>query len=263
MAVIFDENAMRSEMAGFLELYERRPIQQNQGGMGPTHLFGLYTLLRKIKPKFVIESGVYKGAGTWLIRSALPEAEIFCLDPKPASISWKDPQSHYLERDFACVDWSRHIDDMSECLLFCDDHQNAIRRIQECLWFGVGYAVFEDNYPTGKGDCYTLKTASEGGSFPIPDSFNSYERSDYNWRCAKRFFEFYEEMPPICIPEQTRWGDIWTQDKFHTRAPLFADPRDPHVAAQFLKDAGAYTWLCIVKFRQQFQLHSSSAGGVI
>lgn len=260
MGIIFDEHAMRGELNAFLDLYEKRPIQQNQGGMGPTHLFGLYTLLRKIKPKFVIESGVYMGLGTWMIRAALPDAEIFCLDPKPALVSWKDPEAYYMERDFACIDWSRYIDDFSNCLLFCDDHQNAIRRMQECLWFGIGYAVFEDNYPTGKGDCYTLKTASEGGPFPMAGGFSSYEPSDYNWRCSNRFFELYEEMPPICIPEKTRWGDAWTQEKFGTRPPLFADANDPAIPAPFAKDAGAYTWLCVAKFREEFRAHSFAAG---
>jgi hypothetical protein len=249
MIQLFDEAEMKRDMQEFLTLYETRPLRENSGGMGATHMFGLYMLLRKIKPETVIESGVYKGLGTWLIRATLPDARIFCLDPSPHLIEWKDPQSVYIERDFACIDWSRHIDDFSRCLLFADDHQNAIRRMQEALWFGIAYVAFEDNYPTGKGDCYTLKTAAEGGAYPVMDGFQSYQASTYNWRRAQAFFETYEEMPPVCIPERTRWGDEWSPSRFETRAPLFADRADPAIPHQFLDNAAAYTWLCAIKLK--------------
>ena len=50
------------------------------------HGFALWFTARKLRPPVVIESGVYHGLGTWLIRHfAGPDAHIINLDPSPRS----------------------------------------------------------------------------------------------------------------------------------------------------------------------------------
>ena len=56
----------------FQALYQQRPVKDNMGGMLSPHLFNTWKYLTEIKPKVVIESGVWKGLGTWLIEKALP-----------------------------------------------------------------------------------------------------------------------------------------------------------------------------------------------
>ena len=66
----------------FCELYKKRPIRDNSGGTKFPHMFGLFYILKKLNPKFVIESGVWKGQSTWLIEKTLPKAKIFAIDVK-------------------------------------------------------------------------------------------------------------------------------------------------------------------------------------
>ena len=39
----------------FLDLYEKRPIQNNKGGMLSAHLFWVWYVIKKLKPKNIIE----------------------------------------------------------------------------------------------------------------------------------------------------------------------------------------------------------------
>ena len=66
----------------FSKLYKQRPIHDNSGGAKVPHMFGLFYILKKLNPKFVIESGVWKGQTTWLIEKTLPKAKIFAIDVK-------------------------------------------------------------------------------------------------------------------------------------------------------------------------------------
>ena len=51
----------------FLRIYASKPIKQNLGGMWINHSFALYSVLRAIEPKLVVESGVWKGHSTYII----------------------------------------------------------------------------------------------------------------------------------------------------------------------------------------------------
>ena len=64
----------------FDKIYENRPIKNNHGGMRFPHMFAMYYMLKKIKPDFVVESGIFKGQSTWLIEKTLPEAKILSID---------------------------------------------------------------------------------------------------------------------------------------------------------------------------------------
>lgn len=55
----------------------------NEGGMGSPDQFSLFIALKNIKPKIIIESGVWNGISTKLIRKVCPKAIIICLDPRP------------------------------------------------------------------------------------------------------------------------------------------------------------------------------------
>ena len=65
----------------FIELYKEKPIKDNSGGMKFPHMFGLFFLLKNLKPDFVVESGIYKGQSTWLIERTLPNVDLLSLDP--------------------------------------------------------------------------------------------------------------------------------------------------------------------------------------
>lgn len=51
----------------FLSLYEHRPIQHNDGGMRTPHMFALWYTCKILQPSVIIESGVWRGQGTWIL----------------------------------------------------------------------------------------------------------------------------------------------------------------------------------------------------
>ena len=64
----------------FLELYAQQEYESNDGGMKFPQLFGMYCFLKEVNPSLVIESGIWKGFGTWMIEKALPNADIISFD---------------------------------------------------------------------------------------------------------------------------------------------------------------------------------------
>lgn len=160
------------ELFVFVEIYKTRPIVNNSNGMGFDHSFGLWFIARKLQPVLAIESGVFKGHSTWVLRQALPNVPIVAISPKhPGHYARKgsayvDPNCQYFTgrkfTDFEDIHWSsvlteHNVTDASAVLIFFDDHQNQLRRIEAVRKFGFQHLVFEDNYDTGTGDHYSMR----------------------------------------------------------------------------------------------------------
>ena len=158
----YDE--LKQSIPEFLKLYNSRPLKDNQGGMESPHMFATWFMLKKNNPKNVIESGIWKGQGTWLIENTLPNATIFSIDIDLSIREYISEKVRYFEKDFNEIDWSI-IENKEDTLLFFDDHQNALARIKEGKEFGFKQFIFEDNYPVKQGDCYSLKKAFQHAGF--------------------------------------------------------------------------------------------------
>ena len=78
-AFTFDCQRARESLPEFIEVYRRRPIRDNAGGMGLNHSFATWFILRQMQPRLVVESGVWRGHSTWLIEQAAPDAEIVAI----------------------------------------------------------------------------------------------------------------------------------------------------------------------------------------
>ena len=74
---MFDNLELKKNFFKFLEIYKERPIKNNINWIGIEHTFAIFSILRKIKPSNVIESGVFKGMSSWIIENALPGRKIF------------------------------------------------------------------------------------------------------------------------------------------------------------------------------------------
>ena len=68
---MFNNIQLKKQLKSFLKIYNTRPIKDNSSGMRIDHCFAVYCLLKKIKPKNVIESGIWRGQTTWLIKKTL------------------------------------------------------------------------------------------------------------------------------------------------------------------------------------------------
>ncbi len=168
---------MRKELRNFDKLYKSRPIKKNIGGMMYSHMFALYYILKKINPKLVVESGIYRGQSTWLIEKTLPKSKILSLDlylNKRIYIS-KSKNVTYSSKDFKFQNF-KNIPKNS--LVFFDDHQNSIERIMQSYFFGIKHLVFEDNYRPNdkKSDMYSLKSIFSDAGFIY----------NFNWRSNLR-----------------------------------------------------------------------------
>ena len=110
---IFDLNSefsykkINSELKNFLNIYKNRPIKNNKGGCRINHAFAIYFILKRLKPKLVIESGIYKGQTTWLIEKTLPKTKLICIDIDLSQRKYISKKAKYSDIDFKFHDFSK------------------------------------------------------------------------------------------------------------------------------------------------------------
>lgn len=253
---------MRADLEQFAALYQDRPIEDNVGGMNSSHLFPMWYVLRALKPKVVIESGVWRGQGTWFIEQACPDAEVFCIDINWGNLVYRSQRATYLSTDFDRHDWN-HID-REEAVVFFDDHVNAFKRCMALKKLGFRHLLFEDNYATDEtANVYSLKLAFLGTGFTkswAPRAIAGRllgRRSDRTERpnsndadLLRDIIDVYEELPPIFKTPETRWGDAWDDERYPTPKPLLESVARPFEQV-YLDEATGYTWLCYVKLNDR------------
>ena len=160
---LFDRQQIIDSLKEYELLHENRPIKKNEGGMHAPHLFASWFIAKTLAPNTIIESGVWKGQSTWLFENACPSASIHSIDLNLSKREYVSETATYYEKDFSEIDWSAI--DCTRTLVFFDDHQNAYTRLQQCKWFGFRDIIFEDNFPLGEGDFYTMKMVFSGSGF--------------------------------------------------------------------------------------------------
>lgn len=243
----------------FLGVYGGRPLQRNAGGMHAPHMFALWFMLRQLRPQVVIESGVWKGQGTWLIEQAVPDAALHCIDIDLKRLEYRSDRAEYHSVDFGDIDWSGLVDPAS-ALLFFDDHQDALERVHLAETLGFKKLIFEDNYPPEQGDCYSLKKAFLGSGHHPPRRFLPRLRRPWASQPTARLagdadatylrsaLRTYYEFPPVAKAETTRWGDPWTSERYPTPPPILDEPPTGG-ASVFADEATLYTWMCFAELR--------------
>jgi len=258
--VPWTDRDLRSSFDKFLKIYEQRPIQDNQGGMKLPHAFLTWFICYQLQPEVVIESGVFKGQGTWLIKKACPNVRLICIDPCLERVKYQAPEAEYRKEDFTYQDFSEL--DKDKTLCFFDDHMSAYDRLVAMKWMGFKKAIFEDNYVAPHGDCYSLRRAFCGDGFNsslaktlnIPqldgilrrvDALSSVPPNAIHKKLLMQNLLTYWEGPPIYRTELTRWGDVWSDDNYPTKPALFEHTN----ASPYLEEAQDYTWLCYVELK--------------
>lgn len=230
----FSRQAMLDALEEFTKLYAQRPIKDNAGGMKSPHMFLTWYAAKTLNPTTIIESGVWKGQGTWLLRQACPLAKIYCIDPYAAAMEWADVNATYYTRDFSTQPWNGV--DKEKTLLFFDDHQDAMERVKQARKLGFKHLLFEDNYPVGQGDCRSLKQVFEDREMIYNHGL------DY----LHSVLDVYEELPPVFTHRYTRWHTEW--DEIQTPAPLLTKIEHPYQQL-FFDEAVSYTWMCYAKLK--------------
>lgn len=237
----------------FISLYKTKPINDNTGGMKFPHMFATFCLLKELNPKLVIESGVWKGQGTWLIEKTCPQAQIISIDPNPGVRVYTSKNSYYTTEDITSIDWKQYMINnqykTDDVLVFLDDHQNSLDRLRFLFdKTNIKHIINEDNYPFNQGDCLSTKKLKTNKPYII-DSGGTRTIHELNPADVKTFnsiLETYFEFPPIYKSEYTRWGDKW-DETYETPNPILEEITDN--VKDFQSEFKDYTWICYLKLK--------------
>lgn len=155
---------IKKQIRPFLQVYNRRPAN-NYLGTPLMHQFAMWCIVRYLEPLHIIESGIWRGLGTWLLRQAAPHSQLILLDVRiKRNIIYKDLKNDTLYltgRNF--TDFSRLNSvnglklNLDRTLAFIDDHHSPFLRIPHARKSGIKHMIFEDNYWLGFYDCLSLK----------------------------------------------------------------------------------------------------------
>lgn len=140
-----EEKELDGYIRDFRSMYKRRPIDNNHGGAGFSNMYWLYIIARIINPELIIESGVWRGQSTWVLREACPNAELHAFDICLKNLVVKARDVIYHEEDWRGAEWGEINPDKS--LIHFDDHVNQAGRIREAYERKFRHLLFDDNLP--------------------------------------------------------------------------------------------------------------------
>ncbi len=256
---IWSKTEYLKELSLFQKIYESRPIDKNIHGMNFPHMFGLYFILKKIKPKLIIESGVFRGQSTWLIEKTCPKSKIISIDINLTQRKYISKKVKYSNIDFKFHDFSNIHENT---LVFFDDHQNHYERLKQCKWFGIKNIVFEDNYPPHRGDFYTLRHSLHQVGFNHKLTVKNLIKTTYlfmkmllkklfnknyyinlsqiisrlrdvspnkiDFKNLKKNIKIYFEFPPLININKNKWGDTTHHRFYKYKKPILDDKNIKH-----------------------------------
>lgn len=119
------------------------PVRQKHGGNGFNGALQIYVLARVLDPPTIVESGVFRGFTTWVLRQACPAARLFCFDPVLGNLQYRDARATYSSGDWSEFDFSGV--DLSRALVLFDDHISQGRRVGEAAARGIEHLLFDDD----------------------------------------------------------------------------------------------------------------------
>ncbi len=137
--------ALEPAVQEFQELYDRRPLTTNKGGMQFNDSLCLYLVARILAPTFVLESGSFQGHSAWLLRQALPDADILSCDIDHGQLRHRAEGVTFHEGDW--VGASLPEIDPLRSLAWFDDHTDHCRRLAEAQARGFRHVLLDDNFP--------------------------------------------------------------------------------------------------------------------
>ena len=279
----FTKKELLRLLTQFDKLYSKRPIKKNIHGMQYPHMFATYCFLKKIKPVYVIESGVHKGQSTWLIEKTLPKAKLLSIDIDLSQLKYKSKKAKYSTIDFS----KQNLKKISKnSLAFFDDHQNALDRVLQCKKFGIKHLIFDDNYAPGTGDCYSLKQILSNSGYIrkiklkeikkmikkiLKETLKKYFNQNYvpnidineliwylkfdniapNIKHKKALLKntiIYQEFPPVFKTKKTRWNTDWNNKNYPTEEPIL-DISKKDIYPTAYSEAMTYNWISYIKIK--------------
>lgn len=129
----------------FYWAYLKSPFRSKSGGSRFNNLAWLYLIARAMDPSVVIDSGTYTGGSAWAFSLAVPTASVWSFDLDLSRVVYRAKAVKYVERDWTTEDWKTT--DLSNSLIYFDDHLDQARRLIEASIRGVSVGIFDDDFP--------------------------------------------------------------------------------------------------------------------
>ena len=185
---------IQSYLSEFIEIFEKRPIKDNKGGMGFNHSFGLFVILKSLGVKNIYESGIWKGNSTWIIENSLTDFKLTAIDIDLSLREYISSSKNvfYFEGDIEELSFVN--EDVSNTIVFFDDHTNVIERLKFLYSWGIKYAIFEDNYPVGQGDAYSIRKIINKSGQTINEWFPDYKEPRNRFSSYKQINKLYKRF---------------------------------------------------------------------
>lgn len=139
------ENQVKEAVLAFYSLAPNCPVRQSTGGCGFNAGLELFVTARLLGPPVIVESGVYRGFTTWVLRQAVPQAKILSFDIDLSRLRRTEEGVEYVQADISTYDFSALQKDDTLC--FFDDHVSQVLRIGQAHSWGFTNLIFDDNLP--------------------------------------------------------------------------------------------------------------------
>jgi len=141
----------------FDEVYASRPDKKGVGSSGYSNMWHLYHKAMELQPNDIIESGIWKGNGSFALRYGWPQARFYGFDIDLSNRQWINQRGEYFENDITS---NLHILEYGKILSYFDDHINQEQRLHWAHKMGFKWLLFDDNV--------TEKEAKKLKNPPVP-----------------------------------------------------------------------------------------------
>lgn len=216
----WEETLMQKTLLEFMDIYDKRPLGRKIGGMGFDHSFYLWFTLKRLQPEFIVESGIFEGHTTWIIKQACPNAKVISIDPRGSFPRTFDGVTYMTGgnfTDFNAIPWSNYDFTPEKSFVLFDDHMSGMRRSLEAYAHGFGHIMFDDNYFGTGGDNYSLrKICDQRFEVDFTDMFAKIKKKISRQTRKKHnvvmraLIKTYYEFPPVlstASSQTTRFKD--------------------------------------------------------
>ena len=138
---IEDWTTSTEDIETFRETLRTNPAMDLLGSTGYNAQLWLFMLIRALRARVVVESGVFVGASLWTIRRAAPDAQLWAFDVNLRKRKFEDPSIRYCEADWADTDVRAG---SPGDICYFDDHVDNALRIVQAHARGFRHLVFDD-----------------------------------------------------------------------------------------------------------------------
>ena len=197
-----------ADVKGFMDQVVANPVRQTRGGGGFNAAMLLWAICRLIEPRLVIESGVFRGFSTWVLRQGSPDARQFAFDVSFAELHHRLDPVTYIEADWLTADLSAP--NGESALIYFDDHVDQWRRVREAHARGFRWLIFDDSLPVT-----ALHNDGEAASPTIDMLFDPLcaDSEEIKWRTECGTFSFtystaIAQETRSCVSRHIRLPDL-------------------------------------------------------